>query len=269
MWIIIILTVLFLLVYMKLEGNAKKISKTFADGNVIVFGKKGKGKDLLFQKVIRKRKEGYFSNIPYGYKHNDIGLKDISVEPNTYLEFIDNQVKKIPYIGEYHKKDFYISDGGVYLPSQYDSKLDKKYPSMPIAYALSRHLWENNIHVNTQNLGRLWKKLREQADYYYKALKTRKIFGLVFTKVRAFEEYETADKNLLPMKKKIFDKQHNALKAQHDATYGEINDMWIVQRASKIAYDTHYFRNVVFEREDLLKYGHGTKYTHSEAGARN
>lgn len=43
---------------------------------------------------------------------------------------------------------------------------------MPIFYALSRHLYNNNIHVNVQNLGRLWLKLREQADSFIRVLGT-------------------------------------------------------------------------------------------------
>src|SRR5690606_12577738 len=112
-----------------------------------------------------------------------------------YENFINDNVQQIEKREQLECADIYISDAGIYLPAQYHYLLDKKYKSLPIFYALSRHLYNNNVHVNTQALNRVWDKLREQADSYFKALKTIKIFGLLFTRVRYYETYQVANEN--------------------------------------------------------------------------
>ena len=74
------------------------ILRNFRRSNVIVFGKKGSGKDLLFQWVIHKRKkEEYYSNISYGYKFNYCSLLDVSVFPNTYETIVNDEIYKYHY----------------------------------------------------------------------------------------------------------------------------------------------------------------------------
>lgn len=249
-WIIFIIVLVIIFIHLKLDGNAKKMALKFKKGNVIVFGTKGSGKDLIFQKVISKRKkEPYNANIPYGYNYTEITLNELSVAPNTFEDFIDNKITKIPRIEQREKTDAYISDGGVYLPSQYDTKLSKLYPSLPIFYALSRQLYSMNIHINTQALNRVWVKLREQADFFYKAIDTYRIFGILFTKVRYYETYQSAEQNILPLKKQFMNKNLNNLAEQYYATHGEIKDFWICQRISKIKYDTRHFKKVLFQDE--------------------
>ncbi|MEM0174156.1 MAG: hypothetical protein QXI16_06605 [Sulfolobaceae archaeon] len=248
----IILILLFLVVVVivwRLEKNARFISDKFKAGNVIVFGAKGKGKDLIFQKVIAKRKEAYFSNMDYGYKHNYIKLSDLELGYNTYENFINDNVQVIGKNEQLEGSDIYISDAGIYLPAQYHYLLDKKYKSLPIFYALSRHLYNNNVHVNVQALNRVWDKLREQADSYFKALKTVKVFGLLFTKVRFYETYQTASENRAPMRKRFLNKFNKGLYDEYEAYNGLVFDIWICQRASKVFYDSRYFHCVVFGHE--------------------
>ena len=168
----------------------------FKHCNVIVAGKKGSGKDLLFQGIINKRKDFYYSNIPYGGKNKVITLQDVSVKPNTYVNMVNNDVVKCPHQFK-DGKDIYISDIGNFLPSYMDSKLYVLFPSMPLFYSLSRHLYNNNVHCNTQNIERGWKALREQADFYVQVKRTYKIFGLLITKYYSYTNYESAKKNLL------------------------------------------------------------------------
>jgi hypothetical protein len=236
------------IILLVLESNAIYVTNLFKHANVLVFGKKRRGKDLIFQKVINKRKKPYFANIPYGKKYHHIDLTEISVQPNTYEDLINGTVKKIPFNSKREKIDIYISDGGVHLPSQYNHILNKQYPSMPLYYSLSGHLYDSNVHVNYNgSTGRLWDKLREQADEYIRALKTVIIGPLFFTKLRYFETFESAEKNVLPMKRSLFNPTLNGLKAQFDATNGVIRDMWILQLRSSIKYDTRYFKGVFFE----------------------
>lgn len=245
--LVIVLFVLFIVFY-KLDKNARFLVKIFRTSNVVVFGKKRKGKDLIFQKVINKRKEKYYANIPYGHDYNPISLSDVSVSPNTYEDLINGTITPISPNPDREKADIYISDGGVHLPSQYNHILNKKYPSMPLYYSLSGHLYDSNVHVcYNGSISRLWDKLREQADEYIKALGTVHFLGFFFTKLRYFEQYETAVKNILPMKGSFFNKETKALKKQFDATHGVIKDMWIFQFRKSLYYDTRYFRQLLFD----------------------
>lgn len=243
--VLILLVILFFSIYLiRSKNKLKEYFKT----SVIVYGIKGSGKDLLFQKVINlNKKKEYFSNINYGFKHNKIEIKDISVSPNTYNDFIIGNIKKIERNEKMEGKDIFISDCGVFLPSTYDSTLNKTYPSFPIYYALSRHLYNQNIHCNTQNLERVWKQLREQADKYIRCIKTIKIFNLFFIKVRFYDKYESAKENLLPMNNLLLNKVNKALIQQYNATHGEIRNGLIVIRKKNIKYNTRYFKNVIFK----------------------
>lgn len=247
--ILFLLMLIVVTVFWRLEKNAKFIVEKFKAGNVIVFGAKGKGKDLLFQKVIRLRKSKYFSNIDYGYNYHHINLVDLELGNNTYENFITGNVEKIEKNEELEGADIYISDAGIYLPSQYHYLLDKKYKSLPIFYALSRHLYANNIHVNTQALNRVWDKLREQADSYFKALRTVKVGCLLFTKVRFFETYETASENRAPMRRRMLNKYSKALTDEYQAYNGLVLDMWICQFTFNVKYDNRYFHRVLFDYE--------------------
>lgn len=228
------------------------IVDNFKKSNVVVAGKKGTGKDLIFNKVINRRNDFHYCNIPMGDKNKIISLKAVSVEPNTYKDFINENVTRINRTF-YEKKDIYISDGGVYLPSYMDAVLYKTYPSMPIFYALSRHLYENNIHVNVQNYNRLWKALREQADFFVTCRKTIKLPFFLLTKVTTYDKYESAVANLLPLKARIFNKFSKAQADLFKASNGEIKEGWIIQRKSKVKYDTRAFEKIVLKGRRKIK----------------
>lgn len=242
----LILFIVISVISLKLYINRRFLINTFKDNNVIVFGKKGTGKDLLFQMVINGRNDLHYSNNVYHKKTVDINIGDITVAPNTWENIINGEYIKISPIFE-EKKDFYISDAGIYLPSQYDNLLNKKYPSLPIMYAIVRHLYNSNIHINTQALNRIWLKLREQADHYVKCVKSFKFLGLMFSKVIYYSDYESANKNVLPMDSRILNKYNKALIEQHEALYGVIKSMWYCQRIKKLTYDSRHFKNKFFE----------------------
>ena len=134
------------------------------------------------------------------------------------------------------------------MPSQFQAELCKKYPSLPVTYALSRHLGKMNIHANTQNLNRLWDKLREQADGYFIMRKTINL-GLIFIqKMTYYEDYNRALHNLRPFhsNKLLSSKENKALAEQYRATNGIIMNLFIVQRKYKIKYDTREFHNTIY-----------------------
>lgn len=225
-----------------------KLLQYFDKSSVIVYGAKGKGKDLIFQKIIyMKRKKAYYSNINYGYAYYKEPIRNLSVAPNTFKKFINNDIKVINKNPDYEGIDYYISDAGVFLPAQYNGELNKQYQSLPIYYALSRHLYNSNIHMNTQFLGRAWNMLREQADKFIKACGTIKIGGYIFVKCMFYERYETAMSNILPMKKPpLLNKYYKAQYEQYNSTYGEIKKGLFLIKTKHIRYDTRVFHNILF-----------------------
>lgn len=218
----------------------------FRHCNVLVGGKKGSGKDLLFQYVINKRKRAYYGNILYGGKGKKIQLTDVSCAPNDYEHIVNNKIVKQPHHFK-EKCDIYISDIGVFLPSYMDSKLYNKFPSMPVFYALSRHLYNNNVHCNCQNIERGWKALREQADFYIIVKRTYKLPFLLITKIYTYDKYESARQNLLPIKTRLINKYSKAEADVFRATNGDIRCGYIFQWKKTIKYDTRAFEKILLK----------------------
>ena len=268
--------------------NNQFVVKKFEKNNTIVFGAKGNGKDLLFQLVIKKRNVPYMATQDYGYQYIKTSIKDLNLDPNTFETLIEGNItlSKKHYNWEGH--DFYISDGGIYLPSQYDYLLSKLYPSFPIVYATSRHTYNLNIHVNTQALSRVWIKVREQADSYFKMRGAVSIGKYLFLKVRYYSEYKSADAGIMPMVNPGLASKNNMLysttpammKAQFESMNGIVKDMLCVIKKKHIKYDTRHFHKLFFgisyidwenEQEKPAKhklkflslFGRGTKGTHT------
>ena len=116
-FIIILVFVSILFIRYKLKNLV--MIRRFKDNNVIVFGRKGKGKDLLFQYVIMKRKkENYYANIDYGFKYHHCDVKDVSLFPNDFENVLNNKIVKLKEQPFPDGEDVYLSDVGNALPSQ-------------------------------------------------------------------------------------------------------------------------------------------------------
>ncbi|MCR5462325.1 MAG: hypothetical protein K6E87_04585 [bacterium] len=245
--IVCVLAILLLLfLFIKYHLFTKFILKQFQISNVIVAGKKGCGKDLLFQYVINKRKDYYYSNISYGGKHKIVKLKDVSCAPNDYNKIVNDNIVKSKHLFK-ESKDFYISDIGVFLPSYMDSKLYVQFPSMPILYALSRHLYDSNIHCNTQNVERGWKALREQADFYIICRRTIKIFCFLITFMTAYDKYASAKDNLQPIKTRMLNKYSKAQADLYKAKNGLIRNGCIISFIPHLKYNTRAFEKILLK----------------------
>lgn len=245
--LLVLLVLFFVVAFIHLKKSNRILKDTFKNHNVIVYGAKGKGKDLLFQKVIYlNRNKPYTSNISYGYNCTIRPLQDLNIDPNTYDNFINNDIKKCIRNDSLEGVDYYLSDGGIYLPSQYDHILHKTYPSFSIYYALSRHLYNSNIHINTQALTRLWKAIREQGDYYIRCIKVIKIFNIFISKICLYEKYESALNNYLPINTRILNKFSKAEVDQYTATNGFIQNRYFITLKKHIKYDTRHFKDIVF-----------------------
>lgn len=256
LFIVIIAVILLLWLALTLHRNKAFILDKFIKGNVIVAGKKGKGKDLFFNYVINKRKAPCISNIQYNEKYcikkdlDYLRLKDSEGNEIEYRDFLENKFKPIRKTFK-ENEDYYISDAGVFLPSQYQGELCKNYKSLPITYGLSRHLGSFSIHANTQNLNRLWDKLREQADSYFIIRKSINCGLFFIQKLTYYDDYNRALQNLRPFhtNKLLSSKENKALAENFRAQNGLIMDLFIIQSKKNIKYDTREFHKIIYGEE--------------------
>lgn len=196
-WFLIILSLVF--VFFVLNSLKKRaFVDLFKQGNVLVSGMRGKGKDVAFCVVVNARKRDYISNVNYSspkkrYKCFPLDLKVWELAGNTHNDLVSGNVKKYTYPYP-DNLDYYISDAAIYFPAQYAVQLCNKYRSAPIFQALSRQLGDCNVHTNSQDIGRVWDKIREQSDIYLRMLSCKFIPHTKICRLSAYvyERYDTA-----------------------------------------------------------------------------
>lgn len=185
----------------------KKIVKLFNDGNVCVTGVRGTGKDLIFGNVIARKRgvKSYVSNLNYGGDFYPLDFNKIDCNGNTFEELISGDL--YPYEFPYPMgSDIYLSDAGIYLPSQFCNKLNERYKGIATYQALSRQLSANNFHCNSQNLNRIFDKIREQSDTYIRCRKCIYLFGLVIQFITIYDKAQSCIDRVNPcrVKKPLF-----------------------------------------------------------------
>lgn len=250
----IIISIIVLFVLIRHQIFLSKMTWHFRKNNIIIFGNKSTGKDLITNYFVNKLNEPYYGNMCYTKDKKwfmPVEIKDLSLGDNTPVDFINGDIKKTPH-KFMESTNCYISDMGVHLPNYLDSKLYVKFPSLPVFYPLSSQTYDMNIIFNSQDINRGWKALREQADYFIWCRRTYKLFGWLFTKVYGYEKYETAQKKMLPIKTRLFNKYSKAEVDVYNATNGEILEGFIIQHKNKIFYDTRHFEKVVLEGDRIL-----------------
>lgn len=231
--------------------SIKKIIRLYNRGSVCVTGERGSGKDMLQANVIFRRKKPYVSNINYRCQdsfYQDFDYENINLSGNTYKDILNCDVDyyEYPYI---MGSDIYISDIGVYFPSQYCNELNKAYPSLPLFFALSRQLGRCNVHLNVQNLGRAWDKIREQSDTYIRCRYCHVFFGLVFQGITLYDKAQSCQDRVKPFKmsKPLINRESKTMISLYrDSffnTHGMVKNMFLVYR-NKSDYDTYYFEKL-------------------------
>lgn len=230
--------------------SIKFATNLFEDGNVLICGLRGRGKDMLMANVACRSKQFYVSNIDYGGKYLPLEFDKLNVGLNTYRDFVNGTVKKYecPYPDG---TNIYISDCGIYLPSQYCNELNKYYPYLPTFFSLSRQLIQGNMIVNSQAINRTWDKIREQADTYIYCEWCKVIGNIVIQKVTTYDRYESAEKHVLPFRVRapLFSMPQTKImvELQHDQyiqTHGHVNTEYLIY-LNKSTYDTRYFKGVL------------------------
>lgn len=227
----------------------RRLLAEYKKDSLIIFGKRGHGKSLLFSEMTRMddKHEGSCSNTNFKRKKQElIDISQISVAPNTW----DNVLRGVFFPILKHKswegKPIYIDDAGVYLPNFADSMLKKHYESMPLAFAVWRHLYNAPIHINCQCHDRVWKLLREQADGYIEARYTRRFLCFAFIHCTYYKKAASAEQSLLPMKKSLFNKFSAAEYEKYRAEHGEIKDFLIFAPTWRNKYDSRWFHTRFF-----------------------
>lgn len=226
----------------------KRIINMFKRGNVCVFGLRGSGKDVLFGNVIARRRKPYISNLDYTNddNYNVLDMSKLDCGGNTYKNFISGDIK--PYSFPYPMgTDVYISDAGIYFPSQYCGELNSRYKSFPTYFALSRQCSRNNVHTNSQGLGRCWDKIREQAGVFILCRYCFHIGKIFLIGVTIYDKYESALEKARPWSLKLKGKKTPESKAMlklqrenYRMQHGSIcNGLLIFVNRSK--HDTYYF----------------------------
>ncbi|MBQ3235771.1 MAG: hypothetical protein IJA97_06400 [Clostridia bacterium] len=236
--------------------------KYFSRGNVCVDGLRGRGKDMLMSNVIYRRNEPYISNIDYKCRTKKMSgnvcipldLSSIDVK-NNYKNFVTDKI--IPYDYPYPEHcDLWISDSQLYFPSQYNGELNKLYPNIPNFLALSRQLGNANIHINTQNLNRVWDKIREQSDFYIKCRDCKVLGKLVIQKITVYDKAQSCIDRVdpfRPLKAPIFSKQeakamyrtkNEELLRKFKETYGCVRNYTLIY-INRSKYDTRLFKSIL------------------------
>lgn len=262
-FLFIVLGVFLLVFIVSRFFSIKRAVKLFEQGNVCVTGLRGTGKDMLTANVIARRQTPYVSNMDYAaYKKRLFRPK--KVVPFIRLEFDKLDVKNnynalinadiVPYDYPYPEKcDIYVSDCGVFFPSQYCNQLNKEYDKMPVFQALSRHLGDCNFHFNAQNLNRVWDKIREQSDTYITCQKCRVLFGkVVVQSVLVYDQYDACLRRVKPFKparvpllgknKDLIKAQNEQRKLDFEERNGKVKKMTFVYN-NRSNYDTRFFKS--------------------------
>lgn len=229
--------------------------EAFENFNCCVFGLRGKGKDCIFNKVINAREQPCYATIPYNKDYCvQEQLEHFSVSPNTQEDIVSGNVKIIPKSLK-ENTDLYISDAGNYLPAQDCASLLKKYPGFPAFYSFSRHLYNMNIHHNTQEIGRVWNILREQTGRWIMAEKTTCLFKtFLITSFIIYDKEESAVLNMRPFKTSLFNKDARALKIDFEAKHGQIKRYKIIQLTKNMHYDSRWAHEMFFGYKSPTSY---------------
>lgn len=228
--------------------------KYFKNYSVAVSGSKGSGKDLIISNVIARRKKPYISNMDYECKksqHYPFEYEKLNCGKNTYKNFLSGNINRyaFPYPDG---TDVYLSDAGVYFPSQFCNELNKEYREFPTFMAISRHLGECRVHYNCQAQNRVWDKIREQCDFYIRARRSFVLFGKIcISLITTYDKAESCQNRVRPCRvtvpllgNKVAKMQARVYRDQFYNQHGEVRDRVLIY-LNKSKYNTRQFKEML------------------------
>lgn len=239
----------FILIFIKLRFiNWMKIQNMFTHLSIVVCGKRGSGKDTLMSAVAYHKNHN--SNVQLQKNTNIINLHQMMLPDNFTRQGLTNGIH---YDLDYEKYSIFqnmtfVSDAQVYFPSWDDSNLKKEYKSLPVVYALWRHLYNAPLHWNTQNIERLYKILREQLDDCIMCLGTLWLPLHICMKVRYYERAKDCVEGLKPLSVGFLKKGNPDYKIEQSKRW-EIKDYILVIPRWKVQHDTRYFKRIIFKED--------------------
>lgn len=230
------------------------IRKLFDKGSVCVTGQRGSGKDMLLGNVAVRKKQ-HISNVPYGRGFIPLEFSKLDIG-NTNDALISGNVN--PYEYPYPEGvDIFISDIGIYFPSQYNDALYRKHGTLPYFAALSRQLGKGtNVHLNTQNLNRCWLAWREQSDMYLRCEWCKVLGRLVIQSVVEYDKYESCLNRVDPFwypscpisasrEEKRLHRNNKRLALQRFREMHGLVKRHLLLYVNRADYDTYYFKTLL------------------------
>ncbi|MCM1440626.1 MAG: hypothetical protein NC131_15725 [Roseburia sp.] len=219
------------------DKNDAFLMRVCHQSNILIEGEMGSCKDLLMAHIAHM--QGFhYSNIRYDGNTEVRELSDLSLGDNTFNDLVNGTIRKIPPAFE-EGTLFLVSDAGIYFPSQWDKLLDSLYPSIPLFAALCRQLYEMRIVYNTQNVERLWKKLREQVGGFFHVLGHRNMGEYMIVRTIYYSNYEQCKACILP-------------EDNHKRYVCEYMNFKIYK--SELLYDSRVFKSKCLECDDESEY---------------
>lgn len=240
----------------KFNFGIDKIRREYERRAVSVSGMVGSGKDMLTANVIERRGLPHISNCHYNALTMPYDYNALSCGNNTYKDFIEGTLKKYEY-PYFDGCDIYLSDCGIYFPSQYCNELNKAYRNLPTFMSLTRQLGLSHVHYNAQFCGRVWDKIREMVDLfiYCRWVKVIKIpiikKSIVFQLITMYDKYESCVSRIKPcrvtrpfMANKEVRTQIQMYKDNFTNTHGMVKNKFLIY-INKADYDTRFFKSML------------------------
>lgn len=238
---------------MRVGFGINGIKRLYENHSVACCGMKGSGKDMLTSNVVVRRKLPYACNIDYTQDGRFIPL-DFSVmrTSNSWQNFVDGRI--IPYNCPLPERaDIYISDAGIYLPSQYCNEINRRYPDIATFMAIQRHINLGKTHYNCQNLNRVFDKIREMCDVYIYCEWCKVLFGrIVIQSVIVYDKAQSCQDRVKPprlssfgiIKSKEAETQKDIYLDNHHNVHGLCKRRLLIYW-NKSNYDTRHFKKLL------------------------
>lgn len=213
--------------------DMRSIIRSFEKGNVCVCGMMGTGKDVLFGNVINRIKRPYISNLDYGGQR--IKFKPWMLNfNNTWRNLMEDHINRFEYIfpDRFH---FYMSDLGIYMPSQNQSELCKEYPYIPTSMPMMRQVAGAWFHANCQVPNRIWDKAREHFDIWYRCIFCKVLFGkIVIQYLIEYDKYQSVVDRVppFPLRRPLLNKDRQQLydiqKSNYLISHGKVKPKFLI-----------------------------------------